>query len=77
MRPLVNTIFRANYYPTWHYQVWLVLSVFNITLPVLLKFDMSCWSTSYLRFKNFKGSIWHGLFNVAHQILLFMFDLLY
>ena len=57
-RPLINTIFQTNFCPTWHYQVWLVLSVSNISLPVLLKFDMSSWSTSYLRFKSFKRPIY-------------------
>ena len=76
IRPLIDTIFRANYCPTWHYQVWYVLSFSNISLPVpvLLKFDMSSWNTLYLRFKNFKGPIWHGLLNVTHQILLSIFD---
>ena len=40
-----------------------------------LKFDMSSWSTLYLKFKNFKEHLGHGLFNVANQILLFIFDL--
>ena len=53
-------------------QVWHFLSFSYISLPppVLLKFDMSIWSTSYSRFKNFKGPIWHGLLYVAKQILL-------
>ena len=75
IRPLINTIFRANYCPIWHCQVWHVLSFSNISLRVLLKFDMSSWSTSYLRVYNFKGPIWHGLLNVAHQSLLAIFDL--
>ena len=61
IRSLINTIFRANYCPTWHYQVRHVLFFFKISVPVLLKFDMSSWSTWYLRFKNFKQPIWHGL----------------
>ena len=58
--------------PTWHYQVWQVLSFSNISQPVLLKFGMCSLSTSHLRFKIFKGPIWHDLFNVVHQILLSM-----
>ena len=53
------------------------LSSFQISLPVLLKFDMSCWSTSYLQFRNFKEPIWHGLLNVANQILSSIIDLYY
>ena len=75
IHPLINTIFRASYCPTWHYQVWHVLSFSNISRPVLLKFNMSSWSTSYSRFKIFKRLFWHGLLNAAHQILLSMFDL--
>ena len=43
--------------------------------PVLLDFDMSSRSTSYLRFKIFEKPIWYGLLNAAHQILLSDFDL--
>ena len=68
--------FWVNYCPTWHYQVWNVLFFSNIRLLLLLKFDMSSWSTSYLRFKNFKGPIWQGRRNVAYQILS-MISLIY
>ena len=68
-------IFWDNYCPTRHYQVWHVLSFSNISLPVPLKFDMFYWSTSYLRFKNFKRPIWHGPLNAANQFLLSIFDL--
>ena len=54
---------------------WHLLPFSNISLPVLLKFDLSSWSASYLRFKTLQGPIWHGLLNVAHQILLSIFDL--
>ena len=47
---LINTVFQFNYCTTWHYQVWHGLSVSNISLTVLLKFNMSSWNTSYLRF---------------------------
>ena len=40
IRPLINMIFRANNCPTWHHQVWHVLSFSCISLPVLLKIDM-------------------------------------
>ena len=46
----------------------------NISLLVLLKFDMSSWSTSNLTFKNFKRPIWHGLLNAAHQFLSSIID---
>ena len=47
----------------------------SLPIPVLLKFDTSSWTTSYLRFKNFKGPIWHGILNVVNQILISIFDL--
>ena len=75
MRRLINTAFRANYCPTWHYQVWHVLFFSNISLQLLLKFGMFSWSSSCLRFKNFKRSIWYGLLHAVHQILLSIFDL--
>ena len=36
MRRLINAVFRANYCPTWHNQVWYVLFFSNISLPLLL-----------------------------------------
>ena len=57
MRPLISTIFHADHCPTWHYQVWHVLSFSNISFPVLLKFDMSSWSTSYKDFKILRANL--------------------
>ena len=57
---------KANW-PTWHSQIWHVLSFSYISLPEPLKVDMSSTVVGALRNKNLK-TLRDGLLSVAKQI---------